>query len=123
MFASRQLVDEIGRHETLPDEPHRVVCLSPSLTETVYALGLGQLVVGVTDFTDYPPEAQSKPRVGGLDDASVEKIVSLHPDLVLAMGTLNRQETVNQLERVGIPVYVVESSRIAGSRGFDSARG
>ena len=114
MFASRQLVDEVGRHEILPDAPHRVVCLSPSLTETVYALGLGQLVVGVTDFTDYPPEAQSKPRVGGLDDASVEKIVALHPDLVLAMGTLNREETVKQLERVGIPVYVVDPQGLPG---------
>ena len=46
----------------------------------------GAVVVGVTDFTDYPPEAQTKPSVGGLNDASLEKIVSLHPDLVLAMG-------------------------------------
>ena len=71
-------------------------------------------MVGVTDFTDYPPEAQSKPRVGGLDDASVEKIVALHPDLVLAMGTLNREETVKQLERVGIPVYVVDPQGLPG---------
>jgi ABC-type Fe3+-hydroxamate transport system substrate-binding protein len=113
-LASRQLNDELGRHVTLPDEPHRVVCLSPSLAETVYALGLGDLVVGVSEFTDYPPEAQKKPRVGGLDDASVEKIVSLHPDLVLAMGTLNREETVNELEHVGIPVYVVDPQGLPG---------
>jgi iron complex transport system substrate-binding protein len=114
LLASRQLVDELGRHEILPDRPHRIVCLSPSLTETVYALGLGALVVGVTDFTDFPPEAQKKPSVGGLDDASVEKIVSLHPDLVLAMGTLNREETVNELEHVGIPVYVVDPQGLPG---------
>jgi ABC-type Fe3+-hydroxamate transport system substrate-binding protein len=113
-FASRQLDDEIGRHETLPDQPSRIVCLSPSLAETVYALGLGSLVVGVTDFTDYPPEAHTKPSVGSLDNPSVEKIVSLHPDLVLAMGTLNREETVNELEHLGIPVYVVNPQGLSG---------
>ncbi|HXW16499.1 MAG TPA: iron ABC transporter substrate-binding protein, partial [Terriglobia bacterium] len=54
-MASRELKDELGRTVTLPDNPQRVVCLAPSLTETVYALGLGAVVVGVTDFTDYPP--------------------------------------------------------------------
>jgi iron complex transport system substrate-binding protein len=113
-LASRELNDDLGRHVTLPDSPQRVVCLSPSLTETVYALGLGAVVVGVTDFTDYPPEAQSKPSVGGLTDASVEKIVSLHPDLVLAMPHLNRQETVEELEQLGIPVFVVDAQGLQG---------
>lgn len=113
-LASRQLVDELGRHATLPDEPQRIVCLSPSLAETVYALGLGSLVVGVTEFTDYPPEARTKPSVGSLDNPSVEKIISLHPDLVLAMGTINREETVDDLERVGIPVYVVDPQGLPG---------
>jgi len=71
-------------------------------------------VVGVTDFTDYPPEAQAKPRVGGLTDASLEKIVSLRPDLVLAMGTLNREETVNEVERAGIPVFAVNPQGLQG---------
>jgi len=72
-LASRDLKDELGQHLTLPDNPRRVVCLAPSLTETVYALGGGAAVVGVTDYTDYPPEAQTKPSVGGLTDASLEK--------------------------------------------------
>jgi iron complex transport system substrate-binding protein len=113
-LASRQLKDELGRRVHLPDNPHRVVCLAPSLTETVYALGLGAVVVGVTDFTDYPPEAQTKPSVGGLSDASLEKIVSLHPDLVLGMGTLNSEELVNELEHVGIPVFVVDPQGLQG---------
>ena len=71
--------------------------------------------MGVTDFTDDPPEAQSEtPSVGGLTDASLEKIVSLRPDLVLAMGTLNREETVNGLERAGIPVFVVNPQGLQG---------
>lgn len=114
VLASRELKDELGRSVHLPDNPQRVVCLSPSLTETVYALGLGAVVVGVTDFTDYPPEAQTKPSVGGLSDASLEKIVSLHPDLVLGMGTLNSEELVNELDHVGIPVFVVDPQGLTG---------
>jgi iron complex transport system substrate-binding protein len=113
-MASRELKDELGRRVTLPNEPKRIVCLAPSLTETVYALGAGAAVAGVTDFTDNPPEARTKPSVGGLTDASLEKIVSLHPDLVLAMGTLNREETVDELEHLGIPVFVVDPRGLQG---------
>ncbi|HXX24312.1 MAG TPA: cobalamin-binding protein [Terriglobia bacterium] len=113
-IASRELKDELGRPVTLPDNPQRVVCLAPSLTETVYALGAGSAVAGVTNFTDAPPEARTKPSVGGLTDASLEKIVSLRPDLVLAMGTLNREETVNELEHLGIPVFVVDPRGLQG---------
>ena len=112
--ASRELKDELGRRVTLPDNPHRVICLVPSLTETVYALGRGAVVVGVTDYTDDPPEARTKPSVGGLTDASVEKIFSLHPDLVLAMAAFNREETVDELEHVGIPVFVVNPQDLQG---------
>jgi iron complex transport system substrate-binding protein len=107
LLSARDLKDELGRTVHLPDHPQRVVCLAPNLTETVYALGMGNIVAGVTDFTDDPPEARTKPSVGGLTDASLERIVALRPDLVLAMGHLNREETVNELERVGIPVFVV----------------
>ena len=114
VLASRGLKDELGRRVTLPDNPQRVVCLAPSLTETVYVLGLGKIVVGVTDYTDYPPEAQAKPSVGGFTDPSLEKIVSLHPDLVLAMAEINREETVDELEHVGIPVFVVDPQGLQG---------
>ena len=114
LLGSRDLKDELGRTVHLPEHPQRVVCLAPSLTETVYALGLGDVVVGVTDFTDYPPAARTKPSVGGLDNASVEKIVSLHPDLVLSLGVINREETVDEVERVGIPVFVVNPQGLHG---------
>lgn len=114
VLAVRDLKDELGRSVRLPDNPRRVVCLAPSLTETMYALGLGPAVVGVTDFTDYPPEARQKPSVGGLSDASVEKIVSLRPDLVLSLSVINREETVDELQDVGIPVYVVNPQGLQG---------
>jgi iron complex transport system substrate-binding protein len=113
-LASRELKDELGRRVILPDNPQRVVCLAPSLAETVYALGEEAVVVGVTDFTDDPPDAQKKPSVGGLNDASVEKIVSLYPDMVLSLAEINREETVNELERLGIPVFVVDPQSLQG---------
>ena len=82
-LASRELKDELGRRVTLPDNPERVVCLAPSLTETLYALGLQDRLVGDTEFCDYPPDAQKKTKVGGAINPSIEQIAALHPDLVL----------------------------------------
>src|SRR5690349_12163721 len=113
-LAVRELVDELGRRVVVPDDAHRIICLAPSLTETVYALGLGEAVAGVTDYTDYTPEARAKPSVGGLTDASMEKIVALHPDLVLALHDLNRRETVDELEHLGIPVFVADPHGLQG---------
>jgi iron complex transport system substrate-binding protein len=113
-LTARELKDDLGRVVRVPDHPRRLVCLAPSLTETVYALGLGEAVVGITDFTDYLPEARKKPSVGGPTDASLEKIVSLRPDLVLAMATLNQEETVDDLEGAGIPVFVTNPQGLQG---------
>src|SRR5206468_12049881 len=107
-LAFRELTDELGRNVSVPDDPHRIICLAPSLTETVYALGVGAAVAGVTDYTEYPPEAGTKPSVGGLTNPSMEKIVALHPDLVLAMREINRRETVEGLANFAIPVFVVD---------------
>ena len=81
--ASRILTDESGRKVTVPDHPHRVVCLLPSVTDTVFALGSGDDVVAVSDYTTYPPAALKKPSVGSLVKPSIETILSFHPDLVL----------------------------------------
>jgi iron complex transport system substrate-binding protein len=64
--ASRVLTDETGRKVTVPDHPHRVICLLPSVTDAVFALGSGDDVVAVSDFTTYPPAALKKPSIGGL---------------------------------------------------------
>jgi iron complex transport system substrate-binding protein len=113
-LASRDLVDEAGRHVTVPDDPRRIICLAPSITEAVFALGKGEEVIGVTDFTEYPPEARQKTSVGGLVDPSIEKIVSLRPDLVIATEEINRLETVEELARLGIPVFVINPQGLQG---------
>src|SRR5205085_5849588 len=64
--AGRTVRDESGRDMKVPDHPRRLICLAPSITDTVYALGAGAEIAGITDYTKYPPEAKQKPSVGGV---------------------------------------------------------
>jgi ABC-type Fe3+-hydroxamate transport system substrate-binding protein len=112
--ASRILTDETGRKVTVPDHPHRIVCLVPSVTDTVFALGAGDDVVAVSDYTTYPPAALKKPSIGGLVKPSIETILSYHPDLVLGTQIPGADETTTQLEAVGIPVYLVDPRGLDG---------
>jgi len=104
----REVVDEVGRPVKVPQPVNRIVSLAPSLTETVYALGLQDHLVGDTDYCDYPPEAQKKTKVGGGINPSLELIASLHPDLILVTKSFNRLETVNSLENLGISSYATD---------------
>jgi iron complex transport system substrate-binding protein len=109
----REVTDETGRTVRIPQSPRRVVSLAPGLTETVYALGLQDLLVGDTDYCDFPPDAQLKPKVGGAINPSLEAIADLHPDLVLVTKSLNRIETVNSLANLGIPSYAIDPQSVA----------
>lgn len=111
-----QAKDDLGRDVTIAKVPERIVSLAPSNTEILYALGLGDRVVGVTDYCDYPPEAKAKEKVGGFKDPSVEKVVALGPDLVLATGGIQRQ-VVDQFEKVGVAVFVLDPHTVDGVLG------
>src|SRR5260370_16965738 len=80
--AFREVTDEAGRKVHVPQPVRRIVSLAPSLTETVYALGLQDRLVGDTDFCDYPPDPQNKPKVGAGINPSLQQISPFHPDLV-----------------------------------------
>ena len=108
------VTDQTGRRVTLEAPPRRIVSLVPSVTELIFAIGAQDLLVGVTDFCDYPPAARRKPSVGGMLAPSLETLVALKPDLVVATTAGNREETVTQLGQLGIPVYLVNPERIAG---------
>lgn len=99
--------DALGREVLIKKSPARIISLAPSLTETLYHLGLGDRVVGVTNHCNYPPEAAAKPKVGSYIKLNVEQIVSLAPDLVIATMDGNERTVVQMLERAGIAVYVV----------------
>jgi ABC-type hemin transport system substrate-binding protein len=91
--------------------PARIVTLAPNLTEIVFALGAGDRLVGASDYSDYPDAARRIPRVGGLE-VDPEKVVALHPDLVLAVAEGNARGSVRALEDAGLPVLVVPSGSL-----------
>jgi len=111
--AALTLRDMLGREVTLAAPPRRIVSLVPSVTEIVFSLGAEKRLVGRTDFCDYPPAVRTKPSVGGMVNPSLETLVALKPDLVVATDEGNREETVRQLERLRIPTYLVHANRIA----------
>ena len=113
-FASRNLKDELGRTVEVPDHPHRVICLIPSVVDIVYSLGAGVDVVAISDFTKYPKEALQKPSIGLPLSPSIEAIVAQHPALVLGSGDLNVLESAGSLQRLGIPVFMVDPHGIDG---------
>jgi iron complex transport system substrate-binding protein len=104
-----RLTDDTGRAVAVPQPVRRIVSLAPNLTETLFALGLGDRVVGVTDFCDYPPEATTREHVGGPVSPNLEKIAQLRPDLVLATRSGgNRLSTVQSLETLGLAVFTTD---------------
>lgn len=108
----KDFVDEAGRTVRVPQPVQRIVSLAPSLTETIYALGLQDRLVGDTDYCDYPPDAQKKPKVGGAINPSLEQIVALRPDLVLVTKNLNLLETVHSLDNLGISSYGTDTNTV-----------
>jgi iron complex transport system substrate-binding protein len=104
--------DMLGREVTLPRPPTRIVSLVPHVTETIFALGAEDRLVGRTDFCEYPAAARDKASVGGMVNPSLEAVVALKPDLVIATDEGNREETVQQLARLRIPTYLVHTSRL-----------
>jgi iron complex transport system substrate-binding protein len=111
---ARVVTDETGRKVTVPAEVRRIVSIAPSITETLYALGAGERLAGDTDYCDDPPEAKTKPHVGAPLNPSLEAILALKPDLVIATA-INRRETVLALERLGIPVYGTDPRSVEGT--------
>jgi iron complex transport system substrate-binding protein len=107
-----EVTDEAGRRVKIPQPVRRIVSLAPSVTETLYALGVQDRLVGVTDYCDYPPEALTKPKVGGAINPNLEQVVALKPDLVVVTKTFNRLETVEALERLSLAVYAADAHSV-----------
>ncbi len=97
------IVDGLGRNITINAVPQRIVSLAPSNTEILFALSLGDKVVGDTEYCNYPEAAKTKPKVGGFSTVDIEKVVSLRPDLVLATR-IHDKTTIPALENLGITV-------------------
>ena len=100
--------DDRGVEHRFAQPPQRIVTLLPSLTESVCALGACARLVGTDRYSNWPASVQALPRLGGLDDALVERIVALRPDVVLAAASTR---AVARLEQLGIPVLAFDSDR------------
>ncbi len=94
--------------------PQRIVSTAPSVTETLFALGLGESVVAVTDYCDRPIEALDKPKIGGMTNPSIEAIISSRPDIVVITTDGNPRQLKDTLERVGIRVHVFSARTLKG---------
>ena len=104
-------VDDASRTVYIEQTPQRVVSLSPSITEILFAIGLGDKVVGVTEHCDYPEAAKAKPKVGGYFTTSLEDILDKDPDLILTDGY---DPVMQQIEGLGIPMLVLQPEDIDG---------
>lgn len=107
-----QVLAEATKPLPPPADPQRIVTLAPSVTEAVYALGLGDKVVGVTQFCRYPPEVREKPKVAGFSEVNFEAVLRQQPDLVvLPIDKLNNR---SQLERLGLTVMTLNTRSLSG---------
>lgn len=106
-----KITDFMGRQVTIKKEPKRIVSLSPSTTELIYAIGAGKDVVGVTNYDDYPPEVKSVAKVGGYEGPNIEAILAQKPDIVFA-SNLSGKDQMETIEKSGIPVVVLEAQNI-----------
>lgn len=112
-LGERQIVtDEIGRRVAIPRNPQRLISLAPSVTEMLFALGLGDRVVGVTSYCDYPDQARAKEKVGDVLAPSLERVLALRPDLVVVSTATQLERFARRLEALGIPLYVVDVRRV-----------
>ncbi len=107
-LSAGMVTDQLGRRVMIPQQPHRVISLAPNITEIIYALGQQHRLVGVTRFSDHPPEAVKLPKVGSYVYLDLERIVGLKPDLCIATKDGNPKAVVDRLEALGIPVYAVD---------------
>ena len=106
---TQYVFDDLGRLVAINGTPQRIISLAPSNTEILFALGLGERVVGVTDSCNYPPEALDKEKVGAYNTPDIEKIIALYPDLILA-GYGNTIEVINSLDGLGLTVFGIKTT-------------
>jgi iron complex transport system substrate-binding protein len=103
------VTDDMGNEVTFEKVPETVVSLQPSNTEILFALGVGDKIVGVTQFDNYPEEAQKIERVSDSVNINAERIIELDPDVVFAY-TVGAKESIQPLADAGIPVFVIQSA-------------
>ena len=106
-----EVTDQLGRVVKLEKLPERIISLAPSNTEILFALGLGNRVVAVTDYCNYPAEAQAKPKIGGFTTTNIEEVVVLSPDMVLA-ASIQKKRIIPALEGKGLTIFTLDPKNL-----------
>ena len=107
-YCAIEVVDEDGNLIRLEKPAERIISLAPSVTELLFAIGAESQVVGVIEYSDFPPEAKTLQVVGRFDLLDIEKILELEPDLIIGWKSGNPRTSIEQLKRLGLSVYLVE---------------
>ncbi len=108
------VIDQAGRTVTVPTDPMRIISLAPNITEILFAIGAGKKIVGVSEFSNYPPEAAGLPMVGSYIKPNLEAIIALKPDLVIATADGEKRVEIDRLASLGVPVYIINPKTISG---------
>jgi iron complex transport system substrate-binding protein len=106
------VVDDEGRAVELAQPARRIVSLAPHLTEQLFAIGAGDLIVGTTDFADFPAAAVALPRVARAHSVDLERVSAARPDLILVWGSGFPPATIDAVRRLGVPTFVSEPARL-----------
>ena len=122
-FGQIEVVDDYGNRIGLPSPAKRIVSLAPHLTELLYAAGAGSKVVGAVEFSDFPPEAKTLPRVGNDALIDLEAVLALRPDLVIAWPNPGTIRAVNRLAELKLPVFRSEPRELEDIAGTLSRLG
>jgi len=109
-----RMQDASGTLMTVPASVSRIVSLAPNLTEILCGIGLGEKLVGVSSYSNYPPAVKKLPKVGGFASLNIEMIVSLRPDMAVATMDGNSKADVTKLRSLGIPVFCVFPNNVKG---------
>jgi iron complex transport system substrate-binding protein len=112
LWAAAPLLADEARPNDADKAPARIVSLAPSITETLFALGAGHLLVGATTFCDYPPQAQKIPRVGSFMNPSIEAILARKPDLVIGIPERLDRQRAARIEQLGLNFLSVKISTV-----------
>ena len=109
---AKVFTDAVQRQVTVPRPVKRIVSMAPSVTEMLFAIGLDEEIIGVTNFCDHPDAARKKAKIGGYYNPNIEMILSLAPDLIIATPDGYSRERVEKLDQSGIPIFLVNPQRI-----------
>jgi iron complex transport system substrate-binding protein len=113
VLAATTVTDDTGQRVTLPNLPQRIISLAPSATEMLFAAGAGNRLIATVDFSDEPAAAKRVPRIGDVTAIDMERLVALHPDLVVAWPGGGNPAQIEKIARLGIPIYRQQVNRLA----------